>query len=775
MPGPTNPHDNPTVHATLFQALKAPAGRAVDWHWPTFCALLATPPPAWQAGTRDALPLIKLGRFRDDTRADGSPLESVSGVECDYDGGSLSVADAAERLHAAGVLCVLVTTGSHTPQHPRWRVFAPLSVAAQPSARPRLVARLNGVLGGVLAPESFVPKQVFFIGRLKHSPHYECIPVAGACVDTLTGLDAGAKGMPEHVAGPAAPADEARAFALAGNASAWPDNRHMLLSALKSCSAACTYKVWQEISAAFFFASGGGADPMAEWLTWCQSAPEKYPGDDAAMQKWRDFGAMTSYTLGTLYHHAHASGWRMDHAHKASAPQPPGGGDDDTHRTPLVTLDDCLANWVWLSEQNVVVLRERGDLILRWPNVQLDYSASKMQAPDNSIRRRTVQVLVADVWQARADRTAAVGATFAPGMPPFCLDPRGVRSFNMWRPTVRTRPVEPKLVALFLRHVEYLLPDPAQREQFLLWLAHCEQQPQVLPQHHWLMITRTQGIGRNWLSALLGKVWLRQVALSVDLQHMFQSGFNEDIARKTFACVDELDVGGTAATRNAFGTNLKALLTAQARQINVKYGLKSLEFNCTRWLLLSNSETAVPLQASDRRLNVVRNPGVPREADYYSILYNALESEEFINAVGWWLAHADLSAYNPGARASMSDMKRTVVGVGRDEVEEAIDAFCVEWPSCIAPADAMRDYVAGTTGVGRDRLRYINRMLQHTQAEGLVDRLCLHGSDKAPSACVLLREHDRWRNTPAVDKVAECLRGMGAWQVRHFDNPQNGG
>jgi hypothetical protein len=331
------------------------------------------------------------------------------------------------------------------------------------------------------------------------------------------------------------------------------------------------------------------------------------------------------------------------------------------------------------------------------------------------------------------------------------------------------------LVSLFLMHLEYLIPEPAQREQFVWWLAHCEQRPEVLPQHHWLMITRAQGVGRNWLSALLARVWPRQVALAVDLVHMFQSGFNEDISRKVFACVDELDVGGTVATRTSFGTSLKALLTAQMRQSNVKYGLKSMEFNCTRWLLLSNSESAMPLQATDRRLNVVRNPMVPRDTDYYTTLYNALDSAEFSDAVGWYLANADLSAYNPGARAVMSDMKRTVVGVGRDEVEEAIDAFCVEWPSCIAPADAMRDYVTGTTGVGRDRLRHVNRMLQHTQAEGLVDRLRLHGNDKAPSACVLLREHDRWRGAPAADKVKECMRGMTEWQVKHFDTPSKDG
>jgi hypothetical protein len=207
------------------------------------------------------------------------------------------------------------------------------------------------------------------------------------------------------------------------------------------------------------------------------------------------------------------------------------------------------------------------------------------------------------------------------------------------------------------------------------------------------------------------------------------------------------------------------------RASNVKYGLKSMEFNCTRWLFMSNSESALPLHAGDRRLNVVRNPTVPRSSDYYTKLYGALENPDFIDAVGWYLKNVDISAYNPGARAAMSDMKRTVIGVSRDEVENAIDAFAEEWPSCIAPAEAMRDYVVAASGIPRDRLRHIAKALQNTMAEGLVDRLKIHGAGKAPSACVLLRDHDKWRDATTAAKVSECLRGMTEWQARHFDSP----
>jgi Family of unknown function (DUF5906) len=309
------------------------------------------------------------------------------------------------------------------------------------------------------------------------------------------------------------------------------------------------------------------------------------------------------------------------------------------------------------------------------------------------------------------------------------------------------------------------VPEPAQREQFLMWLAHAEQRPEELPMSHWLMITRTQGVGRNWLSALFDKVWPYQVALSVDLPHIFQSGFNGALSRKVMACVDEIDVGGGQSARTKFNTSLKALLTSQMHIINVKYGAQITESNCLRWLMFSNSESAVPLASGDRRLNVVRNPSEPRTASYYTALYGMLESADFINAVGYYLRTLDISSFNPGARAVDSEMRRVVVSVSRDEVEGAIDQFCSEWPSAIAPGEFMRDYITQTTGLHRDKLRYLNRTLQHTQAEALLGRLDL---STGKTSCVITRDPDKWRSASHPDKVAECERGVQTWQAKKF-------
>ena len=168
--------------------------------WSKLVALLNN---AIVADTKDGLPLIKLARFGDKPTRKGSyrhdaNMVEVWGVEGDYDGGEVTLDQAAAMLRAAGITAYLYTTPSHTPERPRWRVLSPLSKACTSAERARFVAKLNGVLGGILARESFTPSQAFFMGRVK-GREYLAINIEGAALDlveTSTGYvyaDGGAK------------------------------------------------------------------------------------------------------------------------------------------------------------------------------------------------------------------------------------------------------------------------------------------------------------------------------------------------------------------------------------------------------------------------------------------------------------------------------------------------------------------------------------------------------------------------------------------------------
>ena len=135
---------------------------------------------------KEDCPLIKLGTFRGDYRNDAN-LEAISGIEGDYDDGQVTLADAAMLLYENNISALLYTSPSHAPERPRWRVLCPLSRPHSPPDRARLVARLNGALGGVLSRESFVAAQAFYVGRVVGRP-YEVQEVCGQPLDEIEGL-----------------------------------------------------------------------------------------------------------------------------------------------------------------------------------------------------------------------------------------------------------------------------------------------------------------------------------------------------------------------------------------------------------------------------------------------------------------------------------------------------------------------------------------------------------------------------------------------------------
>lgn len=171
---------------TSFDNLHATTSTIQQPTWAEFVAKCANPPIY---PTKTACPLIKCASFGTNRSASGSlrhdaNVTSISGIEADYDAEQVAPEVGQMMLSSAGIRCVIVTTASHTAQYPRWRVLAPLSHDCPPDAGREFVGRMNGALGGVLAPESFVLSQSYYFGRVA-GVEYKCLTVEGACVDTL--------------------------------------------------------------------------------------------------------------------------------------------------------------------------------------------------------------------------------------------------------------------------------------------------------------------------------------------------------------------------------------------------------------------------------------------------------------------------------------------------------------------------------------------------------------------------------------------------------------
>lgn len=156
---------------------------------------------AKKAATKADLPFLKLSSFGDKPTAknclrnDANGL-AVNGVEGDHDAGTMTPEEARDRLAKARLAALIYTTPSHSPEAPRWRVMAPFSGPLKPEARARHMARLNGVLNGALAGESFTLSQSFYAGGVEGRPAVQTLLVEGAFLDKRPDLDAGAIGRP---------------------------------------------------------------------------------------------------------------------------------------------------------------------------------------------------------------------------------------------------------------------------------------------------------------------------------------------------------------------------------------------------------------------------------------------------------------------------------------------------------------------------------------------------------------------------------------------------
>jgi hypothetical protein len=198
-----------------------------------------------------------------------------------------------------------------------------------------------------------------------------------------------------------------------------------------------------------------------------------------------------------------------------------------------LTLEQMLEEMVYVADGSRV--SRRG---CPWYSLPLSEFKKLTSASVTAVGKRLIPT--ADAWVADAMRRTVHTVTFRPGAPEFTQNTEGAAALNTWRPYVR--PSSSASVEPFLDHVTYLVPIQEERERFLKWLAHIEQQPGVLPHTHYLMVTPQTGIGRNWLAGLLGRVWHGASRLGFDLAGVLEDHGRHRLGRQGEGRVAQRDV-----------------------------------------------------------------------------------------------------------------------------------------------------------------------------------------------------------------------------------------
>ncbi|CTQ33918.1 hypothetical protein JAN5088_02707 [Jannaschia rubra] len=350
---------------------------------------------------------------------------------------------------------------------------------------------------------------------------------------------------------------------------------------------------------------------------------------------------------------------------------------------------DLKSGRAWKSVELAAVHFAGSRMTLEQETPEADRNDEKPNGVDTPKRRgrppKPKEVRVVNVWvgDKAGDRKTVDVMTWAPGRKTICPPPEGRGdAVNVWKTPALPKAPEDwhDRAAKFEDHVRWLLPDGDDADDFLDWIAHIVQNPGVLPHTAWLMITSKRGVGRNWIASVLARVLAGHVALGVDLGEVLGSSFNERLSEKLLLVVDETREG-SGSDRYRKANKLQKVITEEHREINPKFGLKSVQYNCCRFLMFSNFMDALPIDDRDRRIRVAYNPEKVREPSYYGDLYETRRDPAFIASVARLLRERDISAFNPGLPAPMTDAKRSVVEFLEKEEHRELKVLFEAWPA----------------------------------------------------------------------------------------------
>lgn len=295
------------LDVSLFQHVSKDVGcKAITANLRNLAEMVSKPNAA---AAKDGLPLLKLAKFGKDRgggvllRNDGN-VTTISGIEADYDLGEITIADAADRLRAAGLAGLFYTTASHTTVAPRWRLLVPTSEPRPPSERAALYGRLAAATGIPFDSASAKLSQAFFFGTINGCAAPQIELIDGCPIDRapITGAS-----IPE----PANDADDDDAnFRIAPD---WEriDSALAAIPVSEADKEVGGRDLWLEVGMSLHSVSHGGEDGFSRWNVWAAGG-KKYKDEHDQRKNWklRKVGGKM-IGIGTLFYRAASFGWNM--------------------------------------------------------------------------------------------------------------------------------------------------------------------------------------------------------------------------------------------------------------------------------------------------------------------------------------------------------------------------------------------------------------------------------------------------------------------------------
>lgn len=310
---------------------------------------------------------------------------------------------------------------------------------------------------------------------------------------------------------------------------------------------------------------------------------------------------------------------------------------------PVIVLREHFRDiWRWVVEMDMVVCISK-------PHIRLPADAfdglMRSYAHKGAKVSRLVQEMTSDyVWR----------FAYKPGEKTITSDgPGRGKSFNVYVPSnlqPRNGDIEP-----FMEYMAYLVPDEAERNCLLKWIATLIACPKVHMSFGVLMISVSQGTGKTTLAEKILAPIIGEHNCSFPSDHSIMSNKNVWAANVRLAIMSELYAGASDRAYNA----LKSAITDKSITVDQKY---LPQFTLENWVHVyasSNSIRAINFQGqADRRWFIPKVTEKPWPREKWVWLNKWIDAGGPSIVMHWAINQKKF--YQTGEIAPITEMKETL-------------------------------------------------------------------------------------------------------------------
>lgn len=267
-------------------------------------------------------------------------------------------------------------------------------------------------------------------------------------------------------------------------------------------------------------------------------------------------------------------------------------------------------------------------------------------------------VPLADRWLAWPLRTSTAGITYAPGQPRFMEETRELNTWRGWGCEPKKGDVKPLLQLL-----DYIFGKEQEGRRalkwFLQWAAYPIQHPGAKLLTAVVIWSEQQGVGKSFLSYILGAVYGKDNWREVSQKDLVGS-FTGWVQNKQLVVGSEI----TGSDSHEVADQLKGLITSPYVSVNVKYVPEYELPNVCNFIFNSNRPATVYIDDKDRRFFIweVQHVAPP---EFFVALDAWFKVPDNVAAVHHYLLNVDLAGFSPNAAAPMTTAKEDMIEAGR--------------------------------------------------------------------------------------------------------------